>query len=306
VTSAAGVGTHAAGGVATEDEIRHVPVRGGTLAYIERGAPGAPLVVLMHGFPDFPKTFFPLMARLGEAGYRTVAPFLRGYAPSTTEGPFHAGQLGRDLSDVVRALSPGKPAFLVGHDWGAVATYAAVASSPSLFRRAVTLAVPHVAAFERSLWKNPAQRKRSAYMALLATPLLGDRFAVRNDFEYIEALWRRWSPGYTPDPLYMLELKACLRASMPGPVGHYRALRAGIFRMPRPPAGPVRRITVPLLHLHGAEDGCIAFEAGDGEERYFENEFRRENLPGLGHFLHLEDPDRIAAAILAFVGTGNS
>src|SRR5689334_17801857 len=129
------------------DTIRYAALPHGRVAYYEQGDRGAPLAVLAHGFPDFPKTFFPLMDRLTAAGYRCVAPFLRGYVPSTVEGPFHAARLGDDLAELSNALSPGAPPLLVGHDWGAVATYAVLERRPASFRRAVTLAVPHVAAF---------------------------------------------------------------------------------------------------------------------------------------------------------------
>jgi pimeloyl-ACP methyl ester carboxylesterase len=273
--------------------IRKIALSSGEFAYFEQGDPSAPLIVLQHGFPDYPKTFRPLMARLSAKGYRCVAPFLRGYAPSTTQGPFDQARLGDDLAELVKALSPHAPAVLVGHDWGAVATYAAVRSWPRLFRRAVTLAVPHVAALERNVRFNLPQQWRSAYMAFFMLPFVPERVVAMRDYALIDTLWRGWSPGYEADPEYMAELKQCLRASMPGPLAHYRALRAF---PPRP------LIEVPLLHLHGSNDGCIAFELGAGQERYFAAEFSSEKLEGLGHFLHLEAPDRIAGRILDFLG----
>jgi pimeloyl-ACP methyl ester carboxylesterase len=274
------------------ETIRRIGLPGGELAYFEQGDPSSPLVVLQHGFPDYPKTFSPLIARLSARGYRCVAPFLRGYAPSTTQGPFDPSRLGEDLSELVEALSPDAPAVLIGHDWGAIATYAAVRDSPRLFRRAVTLAVPHVAALERNVRTSVSQQWRSAYIALFKLPFIPERIVARREFAFIDTLWQRWSAGYQVDPEYMSELKQCLRASMPGPLAHYRALRPF-------PASP--RIDVPLLHLHGSSDGCIGFEMGAGQERYFAAEFRSEQLEGLGHFLHLEDPERVAAKILDFL-----
>jgi pimeloyl-ACP methyl ester carboxylesterase len=274
--------------------IRRVGLPGGELAYFEQGDPDGPLVVLQHGFPDYPKTFSALITRLSSHGYRCVAPFLRGYAPSTTQGPFDHGRLGEDLAELVKALSPHAPAVLVGHDWGAIATYAAVRDWPRLFRCAVTLAVPHPAALQRNLLTNPAQRRRSSYIALFQLPFIAKRVVALHDFAFVDALWRRWSPSYQADPEYMRELKQCLHASMPGPLAHYRALR---------PFAAHPLIEVPLLHLHGSRDGCIGFEAGGGQERYFAAELRSEQLADLGHFLHLEDPDRIASKILDFLAT---
>ncbi|HEX4338599.1 MAG TPA: alpha/beta fold hydrolase [Polyangiaceae bacterium] len=274
----------------------------GELAYHDEGERNAPLIVLQHGFPDYPKTFFPLAERLRARGYRTVLPFLRGYAPSTLDGPFDDARLGLDLVELAEALSPGRPALLVGHDWGAVAVYRAVQLRPEAFMRAVTLAVPHTAAFTRNLRADLAQRWRSAYMAFFMLPFVPDRVVAARDFAFVDLLWRRWSPGHVAPADYMAELKACLSASMPSPLGHYRAL-ASTFVRPRGASRPAK-IRVPLLHLHGADDGCISAETSDGEERYFAGEFRREVLAGVGHFLHLEAPERISNRILEFIGDG--
>ncbi|HVW25869.1 MAG TPA: alpha/beta hydrolase [Polyangiaceae bacterium] len=279
----------------------HATSSAGELWFFDEGPKDAPLVLLQHGFPDFPKTFFPLSKRLREAGYRTVMPFLRGYAPSTTEGPFHERRMGEDLVELSRSLSPSRPSVLVGHDWGAVATYAAVRLAPALFRAAVTLAVPHVSAFTKNTIKDVSQQRRSAYMAFFMLPFIPERVVAARDYAFVDALWRRWSPGYVAPSDYMHELKRCLHASMPAPLAHYRALGRALGRKP---AGAIHSagIDVPLVHLHGEDDGCIAPAAGNGEERYFNADFRREVLPSLGHFLHLEAPDEVAARILSFVG----
>jgi pimeloyl-ACP methyl ester carboxylesterase len=139
-------------------------------------------------------------------------------------------------------------------------------------------------------------------MAFLMLPLLPERWLPRNDFSYVDRLWRRWSPDFIPDPEYMRELKACLRASMPGPLGYYRALRPSHTRLRQALLDARVAIHVPLLHLHGGADGCIEYAMSEGQARYFKAEFHSEPLAGLGHFLHLEDPQRIAQAILDFIG----
>ncbi len=283
-------------------ELPRVALSSCELAYLEQGDPDAPLIVLAHGFPDHPKTFLPLMAMLCSAGYRCVAPYLRGYAPSTLDGPFDRQRVGDDLAELAEALSPNAPTVLIGHDWGAAATYTAVGRWPQRFRKAVTLAVPHVAAFEKNLRLSRSQQRRSAYMAFFMLPALPERVLPRNDFAYIDALWKRWSPKYTPGADYLRELKLCLAQSLPSALGYYRSLRPSRTRLRQARLDARIPIYVPLLHLHGEDDGCIAFKMSNGEEKYFKGEFRSENLPGLGHFLHLEDPQLIARAILDFIG----
>jgi pimeloyl-ACP methyl ester carboxylesterase len=281
---------------------RAIELPAGRYAYLEQGDARAPLVILAHGFPDHPKTFLPLMARLCSAGYRCVAPYLRGYAPSTLHGPFDRQRVGDDLADLAEALAPDTPAVLIGHDWGAAATYTAVSRWPQRFRRAVTLAVPHVAAFERNLRHSRSQQQRSAYMVFLMLPALPERILPRQDFGMIDWLWRRWSPSFTPDTEYMRELKSCLQASMPSPLGYYRALRPSTTRLRQALLDARVPIYVPLLHLHGADDGCISYAMSEGQDRYFKAEFHSEPLPGVGHFLHLEAPQQVAQAILDFIG----
>src|SRR3954454_19040683 len=100
---------------------RSVELTSGNFTYLEQGKAEAPLIILAHGFPDYPKTFLPLMAQLCRAGYRCVAPFMRRYSPSSLDGPFDRQRVGDDLADLAEALSPDTPAVLIGHDWGAAA-----------------------------------------------------------------------------------------------------------------------------------------------------------------------------------------
>ena len=282
---------------------QRVELAASSFVYLEQGDPSAPLIVLAHGFPDHAKTFLPLMSQLCAAGYRCVAPFLRGYAPSTLAGPFDRQRVGDDLAELAESLAPDTPSVLIGHDWGAAATYTAVSRWPQRFRKAVTLAVPHVAAFEYNLRRSLAQQGRSAYMAFFMLPALPDRVLQAQNFWLVDKLWHQWAPNFTPDPEYMRELKDVLRASMPAPLGYYRALRPSRTRLRQALLDARVPIYVPLLHLHGADDGCIAYATAQGQERFFKAEFRSEVLSGLGHFLHLEDPIRVARAILDFLGS---
>ena len=285
---------------------RSVELASGHFSYLDQGDAEAPLVILAHGFPDYPKTFLPLMRSLCRAGYRCVAPYLRGYAPSVLDGPFDRQRVGDDLADLAEALCPDTPVVLVGHDWGAAATYTAVSRWPQRFRRAVTMGVPHVAAFEHNLWLSREQQQRSLYMAFLMLPGLPERVITRNNFAYIDRLWRRWTPGFTPDATYMAEVKRVLERSLPGPLGYYRALRPSRQRMMQAELDARVSIYVPLLHLHGAEDGCISYDMSAGQDRYFKADFHSEAMQGLGHALHLQDPQRVAQAILDFIGPAAS
>ncbi len=266
----------------------------------------APVVLALHGFPDTPATFAPLADTLRRAGYRVVAPFMRGYSPSTLAGPFHLDALADDVVAIADQVSPARPVVLLGHDWGAATTYVAAARFPSRVRCAVALAVPHPLAFLRALWRSPAQLRRSWYMAFFQLPVVPEIALSFDDFALVERLWRDWSPGHHPSAEQLEEVKRCLRASLPGPIEYYRAMawppREALERL-RGPSAPSRRVRVPTLHLAGGDDGCIGPRVGRGQGDWFDGPFRSETLPGVGHFLHLERPDLVARSILAWLAS---
>lgn len=265
--------------------------RNGRFAAIADGDDGAPVVMLLHGYPDHAPSWRPVMRRLAGAGYRAVAPWLRGYAPSVLDGPHTIDQLADDFTALADALSPDAPVRIVGHDWGAIGTYPALAAAPGRFSAAVTMSVPHPGVFRGA--RNLSQLRRSWYVILYQLPAIPALVTPRRDFAMIDKLWRDWSPGYTPDPDEHARLKDCLRASMPAPVLYYRSIAKMMSR--RPP-----RVSVPTLNLHGADDGCVGASLTDGQDRWFDGPFRRDIVPGVGHFMQLEDPPAVADAIVGW------
>src|SRR5205085_8411863 len=104
-----------------------------------------PLMLCLHGFPDDARTFRHQMPVLAKAGYRVVAPFMRGYAPTSASpaGNYQTAALGRDAAALVEALSPEAKAVVFGHDWGALAAYGAALLAPDRIRKLITAAVPY-------------------------------------------------------------------------------------------------------------------------------------------------------------------
>jgi pimeloyl-ACP methyl ester carboxylesterase len=258
----------------------------GQFSYLATGGFDMPLVICLHGFPDHPMAFEGLMGSLAEAGFQTVAPWLRGYAPSVKDGPYHLDQLVVDLTELADHVAPGKRFAVVGHDWGAAIAYAAARRLGDRLSCAITMAVPHPSALLRNLGREPGQLMRLRYMAFFQVPRLSDRKVWAGDFEYIDELWKRWSPDYRMPADYRARLKSCLAASMPAPLGYYRAMRslAGIRALR---AIGKEAIEQPFLCLLGESDGCIGPDMGHGQDSYFSGPFECETLPG-GHFLPQE------------------
>lgn len=253
------------------------------------GPEDGPLALLLHGFPDDASTFDALATRLSGEGYRTVAPYLRGYAPSPLEGPLTLDALVSDLIAIADALSPDRPVHFVGHDYGAQVGYLAMTRAPHRFAAAVTLAGAHPAAINRNMRRLPRQWWMSRYIVFFQLGQLADRAVARNDFAYVERLWRRWAPGFPPPPAHLARVKSTLRRSMPAPIAMYRA---GGFDVPAVP------IAVPTLFIGGADDGCLLPELARGQDALFTRGYATQTWQGVGHFPHLERPDQTACSVL--------
>ena len=259
-----------------------------------------PVVLALHGFPDDRETFRPLVPALTGAGFRVVMPALRGYRPSgvARSGRHDAVAAGQDAIALARHFSPDAPVRIVGHDWGAVAAFAAAAFAPERFSRLVSMAVPHPAAFVRALG-SPAQLRRSWYMGLFQLRGIAEARLARDDLALVDRLWRDWSPGYRASAAEMESVKAGIRGREEEVLAYYRALLS-----PRALLGAralFGQVRVPALHVHGADDGCIGVECAEGAERFHAAGYELCVIAGVGHFLTREEPDRVADVLLGFL-----
>jgi pimeloyl-ACP methyl ester carboxylesterase len=290
---------------------RRSTVHGSTLdfAVLSWGEPTGPLALLLHGYPDSPHSWHGVADELAAAGYRVVAPWTRGYAPSgvPSDGSFHIGALAHDAVELHRLLGGDERAVLIGHDWGAVAAHAVAGTAGQPFRRIVTMAVPPAHAFltrddglSRWLRRAARQARLSWYIAFQQLPLVSERSLDR----LVPSLWRRWSPGHVADA----ELAAAWEAIAPRRTevlryyrhaarwwtvpSQYRAMQAGLMR----------RSTVPMLYLHGQDDGCVLTDWADVARRALPDGVRVETVADAGHFVPVEQPSAVADLVLDFIG----
>lgn len=277
------------------------------------GPEHGPIALCLHGFPDTAFGFRKVAPHLAAAGYRVVAPFMRGYAPSSlpADGAYHVGALMDDALQAHAAAGPTGADVVIGHDWGAMAAAGLAAMPDSPFRAAVVMSVPPAAALFRGRMPPtglvkllPGQLFRSWYIGYFQLPVAPER----SGSWIVPLLWRRWSPGYS-GPESAEDLRH-VRDAIGSPerwraaLGPYRAT----IRNSRPPArysGAHRWWTrpprVPTLYVHGDQDGCMT--AGFAP-------FVRGVLPagsavaviaGAGHFLQLERADDVASLIVDFL-----
>ena len=274
------------------------------LVSLRMGPEDGPLALCLHGFPDSAWTWRHLAPDLAGAGFRVVAPFLRGYAPSAVpaDGRYQAGVLALDALELHSALGGDGSAVLIGHDWGALAAYGAATGGPDRWRRVVAAAVPPALGMQALFSYD--QVKRSFYMFVFQWPL-AEMIVGADDLLFIDRLWADWSPGYEASE-DLGHVKGCLRdpAHLTAALAYYRAT---LGALPQDPAlASLQEATgtpppQPTLYLHGADDGCMAVTLTEGTAEQLAPGSRMEIVPGTGHFLHLERPDVVNRAILDFV-----
>ena len=261
-------------------------------AYLAEGR--GPLVLLLHGFPDTAHTWDRAMTELARAGYRAVAPFLRGYHPSEIpKGPFDIDTLGRDVLALVEALGE-SDAIVVGHDWGATAAYAAAALGPERVRLLVTLGVPH----PRVIPRTPRQVWSMRHFLTLRGASIAAKLRT-NELRYIDELWQRWSPAWKDLPAS--ETAAVKQAfAEPGCLEAACAYYAAIPLSGKLPPSAKLPIKVPTFAFAGDDDHQMKRRTYEKARSCFESSYEVIGVPG-GHFMHREHPERVVSELVRVV-----
>lgn len=286
--------------------LRHgqIEANGIEFAILEVG--NGPLALCLHGFPDSAYTWRYLLPELGRVGFRAVAPFMRGYAPTglAVDDRYDLGALAADAVALHEALGGDDQAVLIGSDWGAEAAYAAAASAPERWRRLVTIAVPPLA-LDEGFFSDYGQIKRFFYLFFFKTPR-AESVVAANEMAFLGRLWADWSPGYdaSEDLRYV---KRCLRdpANLSAAIGYYRANEPEIGHGAASTAETealLQTAPQPTLYLHGSRDGCIDVSLVSDAERHLSPNSRMDLIEDSGHFLHVERHEVVNERILAWVG----
>ncbi len=278
--------------------IKRIKANGIQFAYMEMGE--GPLVLVLHGFPDTAYSFLPLMNIMADAGYRVVAPFMRGYFPSSRseDGDYSVLGLAKDVLAIIDALAMGdEKAIVLGHDWGALAAYTAANLEPEKIRVLVQMNVPHMHA-SKFTW---SQIRKSWYVWYFQLPILPEKRLPKNDFAFIDKLYAAWSPHWAYQPADVAEVKKSLAAEggVKAVLAYYRAIVRGItikqMRLMQ------KKTSVPTLLIAGEADGSVGLEQYQDMSAAYTDFFRFISYPRVGHFPHCENTNELSADILEFI-----
>lgn len=261
------------------------------LHYVEAG--DGPLVVLLHGFPDFWYSWRRQIAPLADAGFRVVAPDMRGYNESDKPrgvAAYGVDRLVDDVAGLVAALGGGR-AHVVGHDWGGVVAWFAAMTRPEVVDRLAIVNAPHPRRYLHAL--SPKQMLKSWYFLFFQLPWLPERALSMQGYR---ALRRALPSEASARDLDDYVLAAERADALHYPINYYRALLRA-----RPVAAlrSFQPVDAPALVLWGADDPFLEVATADPGPEWADVMLRV--FPGAGHWLHLEEPDAVNDALIAFL-----
>jgi pimeloyl-ACP methyl ester carboxylesterase len=259
------------------------------LNYVSEG--DGPLVVLLHGFPEFSYSWRNQIPALARAGFRAVAPDLRGYAKSPKPRGirhYRLVEVAQDVIALIEKLNGGAPCVLVGHDWGGVTAWVIAWLRPDLLRKLVVLNVPHPAPLLREIGRSNDQKRRLLYQLFFNLPLLPELFMRLYGPKLMKKMAR-----FTDDEVAILTRS--WRGSLTPMLNYYRAMRKS--------RGEVRKllkpIDVPTMMIWGVKERVFIPETLEGTEKWVTN-LRIERVQKAGHFVQTDAPERVSELLIEF------
>ena len=273
-------------------------VNGVTLHVIEAGPDEGPLLILLHGFPEFWWGWWCQITHFAGQGYRVVVPDMRGYNLSDAPPGIGAYHLDRLVGDVIALANVyGADRFdLVGHDWGGIVAWATAMQNPERLRRLVVMSAPHPDLFVRQTLLHPTQVMRSSYVALFQLPWLPEAILRAGGFAALRRVMRRSSrPGTFDEEAIRPYLEAWKRPGrLTSMLNYYRAIRGRSVR-------DRAEIIPPTLILWGERDGFLGLHLARSALQLC-RDGRLRIVEGGTHWLHHEEAARVNAEIAAHVG----
>ena len=263
-----------------------------TLHGVERGA--GKRVIFLHGFPEHSYSWRHQMGPVAEAGFRAIAPDLRGYnLSSRPKGlrAYAADKVAADIVTLIERTGEG-PVTLVGHDWGGVIAYQVAMQAPEKLERLILLNAPHLVSYKRAL-RRPDQFKKSWYAYLFQLPFVPERYTRANDFAVLRRVFQ--NATVTPNAVSAEDVETYINAFRPrgaltAAMNYYRAMLW--MRSPK-----LCRIDVPTTVIYGVEDKFLNAEVVVPDARWVSN-LTVHRVEKAGHFIQYDRPAQVNRLLL--------
>jgi epoxide hydrolase 4 len=266
------------------------------LHYVEAGE--GPLIVLLHGFPEFWYGWRQQIQPLAAAGFRVVAPDLRGYNLSSKPdgvAAYDISDLAGDIRGLIRERGA-ESALLVGHDWGGSIAWATAMNHPDVVSRLAILNAAHPRKLSQGL-HHPGQLRKSWYFFFFDLPDLPENVVKSDDWHFFRHFLRDAHPAYTPE-----EVDRYVEAwSQPGAAtGMINYYRSSVRTPPKRAAEALRQITAPTMVIWGQRDRYLGEELAEPDHDDVPNLARVERLPDASHWVHHDEAERVNQALTEF------
>ena len=281
-----------------ETEVRegYADVGDVTLHYVEAG--DGPLIVLLHGFPEFWFGWRLQIAPLAATGFRVVAPDLRGYnlssRPDGVEA-YTADRLADDIVGLVRERGA-ESALLVGHDWGGTVAWTMAMNHPEVVDRLAILNAAHPRRLQQGL-HNPNQLRKSWYFFFFAIPGLPEEVVHARNWHFFRHFLQEARPPYTDE-----EIERYVEAwSQPGAAtGMINYYRASVRQSPKQAEAQLRPISAPTLVIWGQDDHYLGPDLAEPDRDDVPNLDRVERLAGASHWVHHDEAEGVNQLLIDF------
>src|SRR6266542_6357019 len=267
----------------------------------EHANAAAPLVVLLHGFPEFWYSWRHQIPALAGAGFRVVALDMRGYNRSDKPGgvaDYAAGALVEDVARLIRERGEER-AVVVGHDWGGAVAWGFAMRHPEMLERLVVLNSPHPARFFDGL-RTARQLRKSWYMFFFQLPVVPEAWVRAGDYARLRSVLRRdpvRSDAFTPADIERYVAALSQPGAVAGGINYYRAL---FRRRPGRTRGAMRPVAAPVMVIWGERDRYLGAELAEPDATLVPN-VRVERLPDASHWVQNDRPERVNALLLDFL-----
>ena len=268
------------------------------LHYVEAGE--GPLIVLLHGFPEFWYGWRQQIAPLAAAGFRVVAPDMRGYNTSSRPedvAAYDTSVLAADIQGLIHERGA-ETAMLVGHDWGGTAAWVTAMNHPEVVDRLAILNAAHPRKLSEGL-HHPGQLRRSWYFFFFDLPGLPETVVHANNWHFFRHFLSDARPAFTPEETARYVEAWSQPGAATGMINYYRS---SVRTPPKKAEAALRPIKAPTLVIWGERDRYLSPDLAEPHKDDVPNLAGVERLPDASHWVHHDASERVTQLLTEFFG----